>query len=537
MKQNSIYSQGFTLVELIVVISIIAVLASIVYVSINPLRRFSDSRNAQRWSEIKSIISAIKLYQTDHNGLLPPTLNENWQMLGTNTNGCNVRCGTSGNSSITSFTDASQSNFNSGIYTNTQWSATNSWVELSTSGKTAGTGQYTSAIKNAASIASWQTFSWIPYSPYGKPLPNNASAETAYTDGNITMQGNVLLLHLDELSGTLHDTSGNLNNATNNGATYGVAGRFGTAMSYNGTTNYSSVPNSASLTFTGTSTFMAWVKTRENKTAKILEKGDWNGHGIYQDIWNGWKVGFRIGGASYVASWGSGIPVLNRWYHLVGVYDGSEVIIYVDGTERSRTTISGALNTNANPVYIGATNGQKYFNGVIDEVSIYNRALSAAEINRHYLRGALRLKYQVRSCDDAACSGETYTGPDGTALTYYSEENNTSVNLPNASLTAVANNQYFQYRASFETDNASYSPSVKSVAFENTPTGSGGEIVTQSSCLDVTSTLAPYLSEIPQDPKTGSGGKTYYAIRKRTNGVVDVMSCGAEGNDNIQISQ
>lgn len=66
---KKIKEQGFTLIELLIVIGLIAILAAIVFVALNPLGRFQDSRNAQRWADVNSILSAIKLYQVDNKGV------------------------------------------------------------------------------------------------------------------------------------------------------------------------------------------------------------------------------------------------------------------------------------------------------------------------------------------------------------------------------------------------------------------------------------------------------------------------------------
>lgn len=67
-------TEGFTLIELLIVIAIIVILAAVVFVALDPLKRFSDARDARRWSDADAIISAIKLYQVDNGGSYPSTV-------------------------------------------------------------------------------------------------------------------------------------------------------------------------------------------------------------------------------------------------------------------------------------------------------------------------------------------------------------------------------------------------------------------------------------------------------------------------------
>lgn len=66
-------SRAFTLIELLIVIAIIAILAAAVLVAVDPARRLHQSRNAQRWESVVTMLEAIKQYQVDHDGDLPDT--------------------------------------------------------------------------------------------------------------------------------------------------------------------------------------------------------------------------------------------------------------------------------------------------------------------------------------------------------------------------------------------------------------------------------------------------------------------------------
>lgn len=72
MKRKN--QKGFTLIELLIVIAIIAILATVVFVALDPIQRFADARNSRRWGDINSILTAIHEYIVDNDGALPSGL-------------------------------------------------------------------------------------------------------------------------------------------------------------------------------------------------------------------------------------------------------------------------------------------------------------------------------------------------------------------------------------------------------------------------------------------------------------------------------
>jgi type IV pilus assembly protein PilA len=88
--------KAFTLIELLIVIAIIAILAAIVFVALDPLSRFQDARNARRWADASALLSAIKVNQIDNGGsyltTIASTAANQVYMIGTTASGCNTGC-------------------------------------------------------------------------------------------------------------------------------------------------------------------------------------------------------------------------------------------------------------------------------------------------------------------------------------------------------------------------------------------------------------------------------------------------------------
>ncbi|KAF0131594.1 MAG: hypothetical protein FD155_118 [Bacteroidetes bacterium] len=186
---------------------------------------------------------------------------------------------------------------------------------------------------------------------------------------------------LDEGTGTAVQDSKGSNHGLASNISWG-SGMAGSAVECNGINSNISIPNHTSLNPVTEISMMAWVKTYENKTTKVAQKGDWDGHGLGQGKWDGWNVHVRTAdNMSHTLHWGEGLPQFDVWYHLAMTYDGSALRIYVNGQLKNSTALTGSLKVNSRAFSIGSDNGaQKFFNGLIDDVKYYGKALSPIEI-------------------------------------------------------------------------------------------------------------------------------------------------------------
>ena len=178
------------------------------------------------------------------------------------------------------------------------------------------------------------------------------------------------------------DASGNGNTGTINGATW-VAGKYGTALNFNGTSNLVLINHSSSLALDTGMTLEAWVMPTAAQSGwrTIMQKETdayflhASGNAPLQPT----AGGTFNGAVDYFAS--PSALAVNAWSHVAVTWDGSIMRLYVNGVEVANHARTGTLQTTTTPLRIGGNSPYgEFFLGRIDEVRIYNRALSAAEI-------------------------------------------------------------------------------------------------------------------------------------------------------------
>jgi hypothetical protein len=168
-----------------------------------------------------------------------------------------------------------------------------------------------------------------------------------------------------------------------------VAGASGQALNFDSINDHILVPNSTSLNITGPITMSAWIKPNsfgQNNFGRIVHKDGVNGY-IFSlnnsSITNG--LLFYSGGVNASTS---NVITLNRWQHVASVFNGSTVTLYVNGIAVS-TQAQPALTASTASLGIGIrpADSLRGFDGIIDEVRIYNRALSDSEMKQLYGMG------------------------------------------------------------------------------------------------------------------------------------------------------
>ena len=160
------------------------------------------------------------------------------------------------------------------------------------------------------------------------------------------------------------------------------SGRFGRALSFDGDDDLVTVPDSASIDLTTGMTLEAWVKPEAATDWRTVIFKESAGHSAYALYANGETdvPSVYLGGVSGALGTSELDP--GKWAHLAATYDGANLRLFVNGTPAGALPHEGDLSATDGPLTFGGNHvWGEHFRGLIDEVRVYNRALSAAELS------------------------------------------------------------------------------------------------------------------------------------------------------------
>ncbi len=306
-------------------------------------------------------------------------------------------------------------------------------------------------MDGGSASAVWQGMEWETYYPAGIPLPRGGTLESGFAQGNADMRSATVLLHLDEI-GTLNTPLANDVDPTLNPdgfahCTLGndvrcpriAAGRYGAGRAFRGNSGLyvDDSPGSNPVSYT-VETWLNIAALDPNETAYLVSRSSSGAFEPFNHIQmlclqRGSGEGISVCHSTLdqnsnthlvTATLGDGTlaGVLGRWFHLAGTYEysGTDTLLrlYVNGQIAGEKVITGQVAplSGLNRVYVGMRSPMLSQPGksnyALDEVAVHRRALSAAEIYAHYLRGTAWLRFQTRACG-SSCSGADWRGPNG----------------------------------------------------------------------------------------------------------------------------
>lgn len=334
------HQTGFTIVELLIVIVVIGILATISIVAYSGIQQRAIA--ASLTSDLDNASKLLKLDQVS-NSAYPATL-----ALANGGNGIPASSGT------------------------TYQYATNNTTNPQTFCITAtkNTQNYKITDDGAASAGDCLN--------YGLALYLDAANPASYPGAGTTWT----------------DLSGKGNNGTlTNGVVY--SGSNGGTFSFDGIDDYVVVNDNNNLDLNNNFTVSAWVKLGVQNYYGILHKGDTavNGAGL--------AYGYNTNGFMFISWNGSNTPYqarfgtdISQWHYLVGVVNANVRYLYVDGVFASSSGAGVSSWNNTKNLIIGAGGGlTNFMNGSISKISVYNRLLSDVEIQQDF--NSIRSRYGI----------------------------------------------------------------------------------------------------------------------------------------------
>lgn len=195
--------------------------------------------------------------------------------------------------------------------------------------------------------------------------------------------------HLDEsTSSVVYDASGSGNTGTLVNASWasGSNCRAGSCLSFSGSNSYMNASSSESLSPQSAITISLWIKLNAIPSGtynEIVQK--YGAYGLKIDAVTSKVIGYVWGAPENHYS--TTALTTGTWYHIAMTFDGSVHKIYVNGVNENSENDARSIPVSSNPLRVAgreSAGAGEYINGILDEIRIYNRALSASEIKARY---------------------------------------------------------------------------------------------------------------------------------------------------------
>lgn len=409
--------KGFTLIELLVVIAIIAILAVVVVLTLNPAALLQQSRDSQRVSDMATLTSAINLYNTDQSGASSYSLGSAsmsymsiFDSSATSTAGDQCQGLSMPTAIAYSYHCAASSTYR--MVNSTGWIPVN--FQNISAGSPLGvlpvdpTNQTSSDLYYTYETNGnqWTLNSFFESSKYAKTMESSGGADPALDEtgpgaGTLPDIGRGLVGYwpLDEGTGsTTIDWSGNGNNGTWSGTAAGTSGYYSPGHVwqwggvFDGATTYVNIPDNA--IFDGNiGTWILWFNistpSAGNGYPLMIKAGNSASiNGIVIDEYHG-TIGYTVKNATTGVAGAATSYTTSTWHQVALTFNsGGTYNFYLDGSliNSQSTSTSFLITSSTQPLRLGKSVDPYWqvYLGLIGDVRIYNRTLSAAEIQELY---------------------------------------------------------------------------------------------------------------------------------------------------------
>jgi uncharacterized repeat protein (TIGR03803 family) len=219
--------------------------------------------------------------------------------------------------------------------------------------------------------------------------PAHATAAITILVAPAGVDGLIAAYGFDEGAGQIAgDASGNGHAGNIKQAQWSTAGRFGSALEFDGQNDWVTIADAADLDIRDAITLEAWVNPRSLSgwnTIVLKESGNGLAYSLYaNDFYPLHPAGYvNVGGSNDISVVDDTALALNSWSHVAMTYDGTMLRLYINGDEVGRRALTGRIIATNKELRIGGNDvWGEFFDGRIDEVRIYGRALQPSEIAR-----------------------------------------------------------------------------------------------------------------------------------------------------------